>query len=126
MSLEKAMQFERRGSGPADAADPVTVLSEKLKQPGRGLKGLIPGHRHALQEKRQPCLPIPLLANLIKQIIIQAAVALEKQTQVQQRLTKRSIRAEQQGDKKTARPSARWWSSPVRRGGIFPADRDRA
>ena len=80
---------------PHGCANEVADLARRL---GR-LQGCL---GDAVEEELQPCLPVAILADLLQQVVILAAMRLEVEAEIEDRLLQDALRAEQEGDQQAA------------------------
>ncbi|MBK7976281.1 MAG: hypothetical protein IPK07_24435 [Deltaproteobacteria bacterium] len=88
-------------SGRADGAnlsfDPAAVVGERGRQRSSGGDGLVGGLSNAVEEEREPSLPVAAHAYALEAVVVLLAALLEIEAQVEDRLAEQSVGAQDQG-----------------------------
>src|SRR5690606_28212049 len=104
--LLKQLVNPEGGCGRAsEILDPVPIGFEQSEDLARRLGRLQRCLGDAVEEELQPCLPVAILADLLQQVVILAAMRLEVEAEIEDRLLQDALRAEQEGDQQAAEAS---------------------
>ena len=92
----------RRAAHPLDAC---LIFPEQRKQSMCGLDRTFGGLRHPAKEKCQPRFPVAPVSHFVEKRVVVVPMLLEKEAQIEKRLTQRAAVMQHEGDQKAPHPS---------------------